>query len=100
MAGETKDKPYAYLAGFFFCLMGAVCFSTKAVMVKLAYRETQVDPVTLLALRMLFSLPFFIVSAAVASSKTGNVKFTGKQWVAVAVVGMLGYYVSSYLDFV
>jgi drug/metabolite transporter (DMT)-like permease len=100
MAGEIKAKPYAYFAGFIFCLMGAVCFSTKAVIVKLAYRETQIDAVTLLALRMLFSLPFFIVSAALASSKTGNVKFTGKQWFAVAVVGMLGYYVSSYLDFV
>lgn len=69
-------------------------------MVKLAYRETQIDAVTLLALRMLFSLPFFVVSAVVTSSKSTNVKFTGKQWFAVAAIGMLGYYVSSYLDFV
>jgi drug/metabolite transporter (DMT)-like permease len=97
----TKDKPYSYyITGFILCFLGAICFSTKAVIVKLAYRETQIDAVTLLALRMLFSLPFFLISAAVASSKSSNTKFTVQQWIAVAAIGMLGYYVSSYLDFV
>jgi len=96
-----KEKAYGnFLTGFIFCFIGAVCFSTKAVVVKLAYRDTQIDAVTLLALRMIFSLPFFMVSAAVSSSKSTNVKFTGKQWMGVALIGMLGYYVSSYLDFV
>lgn len=96
-----RDKSYSYyIAGFVLCFIGAVCFSTKAVIVKLAYRETSIDAVTLLALRMLFSLPFFVISAIVASSKSTNTKFTLQQWFAVAVIGMLGYYVSSYLDFV
>lgn len=97
----SNERSYAqFITGIAFCLVGAVCFSTKAIMVKLAYRETQIDAVTLLALRMLFSLPFFVVSAVVTSSKSTNVKFTGKQWFAVAAIGMLGYYISSYLDFV
>ncbi|HYG20076.1 MAG TPA: DMT family transporter [Ohtaekwangia sp.] len=96
-----KDKPYAYfLTGILISLLGAICFSTKAVMVKLAYRETDIDAVTLLALRMLFSLPFFLLSATAASRKHSNVRFTGRQWIAIALIGMLGYYVSSYLDFV
>lgn len=88
-----------FIGGVLIALAGAICFSTKAIFVKLAYRDTGIDAITLLALRMLFSLPFFVVSAAFASRKDTNVKFTSKQWVIVAVVGLLGYYVSSLLDF-
>lgn len=88
-----------FIGGIFICLLGAVCFSTKAIFVKLAYRDTNVDAITLLALRMLFSLPFFIISAVLSSSQSTNVKFTRKQWIAVAAVGCVGNYVSSLLDF-
>jgi drug/metabolite transporter (DMT)-like permease len=81
-------------------LFGAICFSTKAIFVKLAYRETSVDPVTLLALRMLFALPFFAISAWWSSSQRTNVRFTTRQWLAVAAIGCLGYYISSLLDFI
>lgn len=69
-------------------------------MVKLAYRDTDVDTITLLALRMLFSLPFFIGAAVFSSQKENNQKFTVQQWVYVGIIGLLGYYVSSFLDFV
>jgi drug/metabolite transporter (DMT)-like permease len=88
-----------FIGGIIICLIGSVCFSTKAIFVKLAYRDTEVDTITLLALRMIFSLPFFLISAAVASAKTANVRFTGKEWIAVAFIGCLGYYISSLLDF-
>jgi drug/metabolite transporter (DMT)-like permease len=95
-----EKKSYSYfVAGVMICLSGAICFSTKAIFVKLAYRETSVDPITLLALRMIFSLPFFVISAWWSSAKSENVKFTWQQWVAVALIGCLGYYVSSLLDF-
>jgi drug/metabolite transporter (DMT)-like permease len=48
---------------------------------------------------MIFSLPFFVISAWWSSSQTRNVKFTTRQWLAVAGIGCLGYYVSSLLDF-
>jgi drug/metabolite transporter (DMT)-like permease len=98
----SMNKPSSsgyFIGGVLIALAGAVCFSTKAIFVKLAYRDTGIDAITLLALRMLFSLPFFVVSAAFASRKDTNVKFTSTQWVIVAVVGLLGYYVSSLLDF-
>ena len=88
-----------FIGGVLIALAGAICFSTKAIFVKLAYRDTGIDAITLLALRMLFSLPFFVVSAAFTSRKDTNIKFTPKQWLIVAVVGLLGYYVSSLLDF-
>src|SRR6476646_5503673 len=52
----------AFLAGLAIAVIGAVLFSTKAIVAKLIYRYP-VDAVTLLGFRMLFSLPFF---AAVA----------------------------------
>jgi drug/metabolite transporter (DMT)-like permease len=87
-------------AGILMCAGGAVLFSTKAIFVKLSYLVFPVDPIALLALRMLFSLPFFLVSAAFTSQQKGNTKFTGRQWIYIAAAGLLGYYVSSYLDFV
>jgi drug/metabolite transporter (DMT)-like permease len=88
-----------FLTGIALGVIGAIFFSTKAIMVKLAYKHTDVDAVTLLALRMLFSLPFFLVSAFISSSKSENVRFTPTQWLSVAFIGCLGYYVSSLLDF-
>jgi drug/metabolite transporter (DMT)-like permease len=80
-------------------LCGAICFSTKAIFVKLSYRHSEVEVITLLALRMLFSLPFFLASAWTYSRQANNIRFTPKQWLQVALVGCLGYYVSSFLDF-
>jgi len=48
----------AFVSGLALALAGSVMFSAKAIVVKLAYRHG-VDAETLLALRMLMSLPFF-----------------------------------------
>lgn len=96
---EKRSSQSYFVSGIVICLFGAVCFSTKAIFVKLAYRDTAVEAVTLLALRMLFSLPFFVVSAWASSRKSDNVRFTPGQWGQVALVGCLGYYLSSLLDF-
>jgi drug/metabolite transporter (DMT)-like permease len=97
---EKRSSQSYFISGIVICLFGAVCFSTKAIFVKLAYRDTAVEAVTLLALRMLFSLPFFVVSAWASSRKSNNVRFTPGQWGKVALVGCLGYYVSSLFDFI
>lgn len=95
---DKKSQTY-FISGVIIGVFGAICFSTKAIVVKMAYRDTEVDAVTLLALRMLFSLPFFAVTAFFSSAKSSNVRFTSTQWAGVAFVGCLGYYVSSLLDF-
>lgn len=95
-----KELRSYFIGGILICLVGAVCFSTKAIFVKLAYRDTGIDAVPLLALRMLFAVPFFVVSAFFSSRKTDNVKFSAAQWLYVATLGCLGYYVSSLLDFI
>ncbi|HWA33731.1 MAG TPA: DMT family transporter [Cyclobacteriaceae bacterium] len=88
-----------WIGGILMGALGAICFSTKAIFVKLAYRDSQVDVLALLALRMLFSFPFFVVTAMISSGQKSNVKFTARQWVNIAVIGCLGYYISSGLDF-
>ena len=96
----SNRQPGFWFVAVIISLLGAICFSTKAIFVKLAYRDSDVDTISLLALRMLFSLPFFVTAAAFSSGKQSNVKFTPRQWLFVALVGCLGYYVSSFLDFV
>jgi len=85
------------LIGVVFALLAAVGFSAKAILVKLAYLE-HVDAITLLALRMVFSVPFFIGVAVWA--KLHHAVPLGKQdKLLVLALGLIGYYLSSFLDF-
>jgi drug/metabolite transporter (DMT)-like permease len=94
---DTKYK--LTLAGFLITLTGAILFSTKAIIVKSAFVHTSVDAISLLTLRMVFSLPFYVVAAFLISNQTANVRMTRKQWITTVVVGLLGYYLSSLFDF-
>lgn len=80
--------------GILCALTGAIGFSGKTVIVKLAYRYG-VDTMTLLALRMLFSLPFF-VAMALWAGMPGTI--TRHDWLGILGLGFIGYYLSSYLD--
>jgi drug/metabolite transporter (DMT)-like permease len=97
---KSSTARAAFIIGVVCTLLGAVGFSTKAIFVKLAYRDSPIDTTTLLALRMLFALPFFLFIAIVASRKSSSAKkLTRKEWWAVIGLGLLGYYISSLLDF-
>jgi drug/metabolite transporter (DMT)-like permease len=86
------------IAGILFALVAAIGFSAKAILVKLAYIDS-VDAITLLALRMAFSLPFFLVVAAQANRNKHSVALTTRDKLAVIGLGLIGYYLASYLDF-
>ena len=75
----------------------AFLISTIAIMVKLAYRHP-VDPVSLLALRMLFALPIYLSVAWFSKSK-GNSPVRSKDYVYISLFGVMGYYVASLCDF-
>ncbi|NCV20259.1 MAG: EamA family transporter, partial [Rhodobacterales bacterium] len=79
-----------------FAVLGAVAFSAKAIVVKLAYRYN-VDAVTLLMFRMLFAMPLFGLMAWWAGR--GKASLTRAQWKQVLLVGFSGYYLASFLDF-
>ncbi len=97
MTESRKNK--ISLTGFVITFIGAVLFSTKAIIVKKAFADIKIDALTLLTLRMAFSLPFYIVAALVISGDKSNTRFTRKQWLQLAGLGLFGYYLSSYLDF-
>ena len=88
---RSRIWPGLLLAG-----AGAVAFSGKAIIVKLAYRYG-VDAVTLIMYRMLFALPLFVVLAWWASR--GRPPLERRDWLAVLGLGFSGYYLASLLDF-
>ena len=77
--------------------VAAVGFSGKAILVKLAYRHG-VDAETLLALRMAFSLPFFVAMGWISARQRSD-RLTRRDWAWLFGLGLLGYYLASYLDF-
>ncbi len=93
----VADKSNAALLGALLVFTGAVCFSAKAVMVKLAYRYG-IDASAMLGLRMLFSLPFFLGFAWYSSRKAGA-QLSPKDLRLLLAMGVLGYYLASLFDF-
>ena len=86
------------LAGVALVVFSAIAFSAKAVIIKLAYRHG-VDAVTLLALRMAMSAPFFVAIAWWASRGAGAAPLAPADWRAVVFLGIVGYYLASLFDF-
>ncbi|HCZ16176.1 MAG TPA: EamA family transporter [Candidatus Accumulibacter sp.] len=87
--------------GVALAVVAAFGFSFKAIFVKLAYAVPQavpVDPVTLLSLRMLFALPFFLAIGLHASRAAPPL--SRRDWLQLSVLGLLGYYGASILDFI
>jgi drug/metabolite transporter (DMT)-like permease len=76
---------------------GAILFSAKAIVAKLAYRY-HVDAVTFIAFRMLFAVPIF-ASVAWWCSRRQAALPRADRWRIVGL-GLVGYYLSSFLDFV
>ena len=78
--------------------MGSILFSAKAIVVKLAY-QYGADSATVLALRMLLSLPFFWTAVYWQSRRQASLPLTRQDILTVIFLGFVGYYLSSYLDF-
>jgi drug/metabolite transporter (DMT)-like permease len=94
----TLNTKTRYLLGIILLVIANVCFSAKAVIIKLMYRY-EIDTQSVIALRMLFALPFYVAAAIYLSRRSENVQLTRREWVAISGLGILSYYVSSMLDF-
>jgi drug/metabolite transporter (DMT)-like permease len=81
--------------GIVCAIVGSIGFSAKTIIVKLAY-QYHVEPLTLVALRMLLALPIFLVMAAMSPRPRA---MSGRDWLTIVWLGFIGFYVSSYLDF-
>lgn len=76
-------------------LLAAIAFSAKPVLVKAIYAHG-VDTLTLLALRMLYAAPCFLLMAWWAGPPPGSI--TRREAGGIVALGFLGYYLGSFLD--
>lgn len=92
----------SYASGILLALAGSFLFSWKPLFVKLLFAQG-VDAETQLALRMIISLPFFIAYAAYAyRDRIARAQMTDLSARTIGftmLIGVAGYYVASYLDF-
>jgi drug/metabolite transporter (DMT)-like permease len=98
---QAQLAPKSIASGLLLAVTGAIAFSAKAIIVKLAYRHG-VDAVTLIMLRMLFALPFFLAIAWWTSRPRNGVpavRLTRRDWLGIVGLGITGYYLASFLDF-
>ncbi len=95
-APHSDHQRRAWLYGIALALIGAILFSTKAIVAKLLYRY-HLDAVTVIGFRMMFSGPFF-AAMALWQMQRGERLSKADRWRMVGL-GLVGYYLSSFLDF-
>lgn len=85
--------------GIVLLLTGAVLFSCKAIVIKLAYRY-DISSISLLGLRMAFALPFFLVIGTLRRERSATYGRLGwRDLIIIVTLGLFGYYLASYTDF-
>ncbi|MBP0622150.1 DMT family transporter [Cupriavidus consociatus] len=89
--------PSPQRAGLAIAAVGAVLFSAKAIVAKLMYRYN-VDAVMVLTLRMLFAVPLFMAIGWWQSRRLASLSWVDRG--RVVFLGFIGYYLSSFLDFI
>ena len=87
-----------YGTGALLAVTGIIMFSAKAIMVKLGYMY-HANALTMLLLRMVFSLPFYIVISTRQLKKHKSSPLSKKDWQSLFWLGLVGYYLASYFDF-
>lgn len=95
-ASLTSAARRTELWGFALAALAAILFSAKAILAKFLYRY-DIDPITLMALRMGLALPVFATVAWWESRRASPL--SAADWRQIWLLGFVGYYVSSYLDF-
>lgn len=101
MAADSIGIDKKFLAGVLFTVIGAAGFSAKAILAKLCYRYGITGFATL-TLRMAFALPMYVGIFWYYYRKQPEATRTGfrKDWISISIVGLFGYYLASWFDFV
>ena len=86
--------------GLILAALAAILFSAKAILAKLMYRYG-VDATTVITLRLAFAGPVFGVIAVIQQrrARLSGQSLSGRDVGLVVLLGFLGYYLSSFLDF-
>lgn len=98
---DKQDKHTARaLSGIVFVIIAALGFSSKGVLIKLAYAlDPRIDAISVMAVRMLLALPFFLFVALRIARQQKTIPLLRQDRYAILALGFLGYYCSSWLDF-
>jgi drug/metabolite transporter (DMT)-like permease len=91
-------KSQKVIAGLI-ALVGVVMFSAKSVFAKMIYAY-HVDPISMLYMRMMIALPFLLIISFWFEKKNQWGKPDWKDIIQVVVISLIGYYISSILDFI
>lgn len=83
--------------GILLAMLGVVCFSIRPIFVKLVYAYP-VDATTLLTLRLALALPAFVAVALWTALRGRGLRLSWRDWLAVAVLGLIGNYIASWFD--
>jgi len=83
--------------GLLLAIVGTALFALKSIFIKFAY-QAGIDTVTLLTLRMLIALPFYVLILVWLLNKENITPPSSKQLLQIMGLGFLGYYLASYLD--
>lgn len=81
--------------GSLFAALAALGFAAKAILIKKAYQLAPVDSTTVLALRVLVSLPAFLLMAWFSKGEA----LSRRDWLILVWLGANGYYLASFFDF-
>ena len=84
--------------GIALAVLGVLGFSMRTVLIKLSYAAAPVSPTTLIFLRMVLALPAFLAAAWWLRNEKPALE--ARDWWGIVGLGLLGYYVASYLDFI
>ena len=95
MRHETLSKQADFSVGIIFVVISALGFSIKSILFKLTFLENP-NPILILALRMAFSLPFFLAGIYFQKEK---LKIGRTIYFQILILGILGYYFASIFDF-
>lgn len=96
VSGTLHHRRYIY--GLLMAGLGSILFSGKAILVKLAFGYGA-NAETLIALRMLMALPLFWGIYWWQARRQVMSPLTFKDQIKIFSLGFMGYFLSSYLDF-
>lgn len=97
-SSEQLDYPQKTIIGIAMVLVSSIAFSSKAIMVKLAYAYP-VDAAMLIALRMAFSVPFFVGLIVWLRMKKITKPLLAKEIALLLFIGVVTGYGSMWLNF-
>jgi drug/metabolite transporter (DMT)-like permease len=94
----TASPRKRYWIGALLVFLAAFCFALKGILIKMAY-QYPIDAISLLTLRMVFALPFYVAIALNLSRRLPPARLSVQNWLKLGMLGLTGYYIASFLNF-